>query len=315
MRILVYGAGVLGGYLAHALLRGGNDVTLLARGAWREAIDQSGLIIRHWAQGKTTMDRIQTIESLSDDDIYDIIFVVMQYTQVPAVLPALTANRSGVVVFVGNNMRAREMQAALTGGPPKRVLFGFQSSAGRREGGRIICIRLGGRMTLGSLGGDASAYPVVREAFRGCKYKLVFSDDMDAWLKCHVAFVVPVACIVYACGGNLKRADKGLIDQAIDASSEGYAALEALGIPIRPAGSEEFVRSQRKKCRRMLRVMAKTPVGRLVASDHAMAAAGEMRALSDAFSRLVAQSGVDSPAWEGMCGYLPGGECNGEEGH
>lgn len=304
MRILVYGAGVLGGYLAHVLLRGGNDVTLLARGAWREAIDQNGLVIRHWAQMKTTRDRIDTIESLSADDIYDIIFVVMQYTQAPAVLPALAANRSGIVVFVGNSMSAPETQAALAGGAPKRVLFGFQSSAGRREGGRIVCIRLGGRMTLGSIDGDASAYPAVREAFQGCKYTLIFSDDMNAWLKCHVAFVAPISCVVYACGGDLKKAHKELICQAIDASSEGYAALEALGVAIRPAGSEEFVRSGRKKCYRMLRVMAKTPIGRLVASDHAMAAVNEMRALSDAFDRLVAQSGVDAPAWEGMRRYL-----------
>jgi 2-dehydropantoate 2-reductase len=29
MRVLIYGAGVLGSYLAHALVRGGNDVTIL----------------------------------------------------------------------------------------------------------------------------------------------------------------------------------------------------------------------------------------------------------------------------------------------
>lgn len=32
MKILVYGAGVLGSQLAQVLVRGGNDVTILARG-------------------------------------------------------------------------------------------------------------------------------------------------------------------------------------------------------------------------------------------------------------------------------------------
>ena len=56
MRILVYGAGVLGCELAHVLLQNKkNDVTLLARGEWKERIDQKGLVIRQWAQRKTTV--------------------------------------------------------------------------------------------------------------------------------------------------------------------------------------------------------------------------------------------------------------------
>ena len=246
MRILVYGAGVLGCHLAHALLSGGNDVTLLARGEWKNTINRDGLIIRHWAQLKTTADYIKTIDRLDAEDVFDIIFVVMQYTQVPSVLPDLAANKSGVVVFVGNNMNAIETESALAGGHPKKKVFGFQSTAGRRESGRVVCIRLGGRMTLGSLDADTSAYPLIEKAFRNCSYKLIFSDNMDAWLKCHVAFVVPISFVVYACGGNLKKADRALLNRAIDASSEAYAALEALNIPILPEGSEEFVRSGRK---------------------------------------------------------------------
>ena len=47
MRILVYGAGVLGCELAHVLMQNKkNVVTLLARGEWKEMIDQKGLVIR-----------------------------------------------------------------------------------------------------------------------------------------------------------------------------------------------------------------------------------------------------------------------------
>ena len=37
MRILVYGAGVIGANLAADLVASGRDVTLLARGAWARA--------------------------------------------------------------------------------------------------------------------------------------------------------------------------------------------------------------------------------------------------------------------------------------
>ena len=46
MKILVYGAGVLGCNLARNLLHAGKDVTLLARGNWAEEIRKNGLRIK-----------------------------------------------------------------------------------------------------------------------------------------------------------------------------------------------------------------------------------------------------------------------------
>ena len=46
MKILVYGAGVLGCNLARNLFRAGKDVTLLARGNWAEEIRKNGLRIK-----------------------------------------------------------------------------------------------------------------------------------------------------------------------------------------------------------------------------------------------------------------------------
>ena len=43
MRILVFGAGVLGCNLARNLFRAGKDVTLLARGNWAEEIRKNAM--------------------------------------------------------------------------------------------------------------------------------------------------------------------------------------------------------------------------------------------------------------------------------
>ena len=70
MRILVYGAGVQGCQLAHSLAQNKkNVVTLLARGEWKEVIDQKGLTIRHMLQRKTTVDRMQTTDVLAPEDV------------------------------------------------------------------------------------------------------------------------------------------------------------------------------------------------------------------------------------------------------
>ena len=114
MRILVYGAGVLGCELAHVLLQNKkNDVTLLARGEWKERIDQKGLVIRQWAQRKTTVDRVRTIDVLAPEDFYDLVFVVLQAGQLPDVLPVLKANRSPYFVFVGNDPHAKQVLEAM----------------------------------------------------------------------------------------------------------------------------------------------------------------------------------------------------------
>ena len=42
MKILVFGAGVLGCNLARNMFRAGNDVALLARGRWAEEISKNG---------------------------------------------------------------------------------------------------------------------------------------------------------------------------------------------------------------------------------------------------------------------------------
>ena len=46
MKILVFGAGVLGCNLARNFFRAGKDVKLLARGSWAEEIQKNGLRIK-----------------------------------------------------------------------------------------------------------------------------------------------------------------------------------------------------------------------------------------------------------------------------
>ena len=205
MRILVYGAGVLGCELAHVLLQNKkNDVTLLARGEWKERIDQKGLVIRQWAQRKTTVDRVRTIDVLAPEDFYDLVFVVLQAGQLPDVLPVLKANRSPYFVFVGNDPHAKQVLEAMQR-PADKVAFGFQNTAGRRERDRVVSVHTGVGMTVGGATAPLSGTFRIRlkTAFDGTKYKLTFYSDMDEWLKCHIAFILPVCYVCYACNGDL----------------------------------------------------------------------------------------------------------------
>ena len=63
MKILVYGAGVLGCNLARNLLRAGKDVTLLARGNWAAEIRRNGLRIKDKFSLRTSVSRIPVVLS------------------------------------------------------------------------------------------------------------------------------------------------------------------------------------------------------------------------------------------------------------
>ncbi len=135
MRILVYGAGVLGCNLADNLHQAKNDVTLLARGDWAEQLKQKGLHRKRTFHLKETVSRIPVITQLEPEDCYDVIFVVVRYTQLEGVMEDLRANGTKNIVLVGNNVRPACYAALL---PEKNVMFAFSLSAGHREPERGI---------------------------------------------------------------------------------------------------------------------------------------------------------------------------------
>lgn len=310
MRILVYGAGVQGCELAHRLLQNEkNVVTLLARGEWKKTIEEKGLTIRHWAQCRTTVDRVETVDALAPEDFYDLIFVTMQAGQLPDVLPALKANCSEYIVFIGNQPHARSVLQAMQR-PADKIAFAFQNNAGHREHDRVISVHAGTGMTVG--GATAPLSGVFRQrlqaAFDGVKYRLTFYADMDEWLKCHIAFILPVCYATYACNGDLSRLTAEQRKLILDAAWECCNMLKAAGVPVNDAENTNYYEActpGRKKMERMLLIMAKTPLGRLCAADHAMNGVAEMQYLDEAFEALRNTTSTSMPAWDALRDAMP----------
>ncbi|WP_435921603.1 ketopantoate reductase family protein [Paenibacillus sp. DYY-L-2] len=300
MRVLVYGAGVIGGYLAHVLAAGGNEVTVLARGERADELEKKGLVIRHYFQRKTTVDRVRVIRALEEDEMYDLIFVAMKYTDFPAVLPVLAGNRSRNIVLVGNNTDAQSMQNYLMehSRTPKNIAFGFQVSAGTRKDGVTISIRGGGgQMVLGALDGPIPFKSLIDQAFAKTKYKLVYHDHIDAWLKNHI---IPILALSFATVSHerqmkkIARNDK-LLRQIVAAMDEGFRVLEAEGYPLVPAEQASFIRKHPALLRLGLKIYHFLPVSRLVDGS-----AYEIEALGDRFREWKKRSGVATPNWDAL---------------
>lgn len=150
------------------------------------------------------------------------LFSVMQYGQTRAAFEQLSEINAPVLVLVGNNLSCSEtaeylnehapeqeekFEHGLEHGEKRSVLFGFSAVGGRRENGRVICIQKKGSVfRCGAAGGKApeEAKAALEKALCG-EYKPQWEEDMDAWLKCHAAFILPIAYRSYASGCNLRK--------------------------------------------------------------------------------------------------------------
>ena len=299
MKILVYGAGVLGCNLARNLLRAGKDVTLLARGNWAAEIKQNGLRIKDKFSPRVSISRIPVVTELAPDAMYDVIFVVLRYTQLDSALDTLRENQTKNIVFVGNNVRTGVLAASL---PEKNVLFAFALSAGHREPDQVISIDLK-KITIGQLPDAASNKQLIGQIFCGTKYKVAYEPNMEDYLLCHAAFVMPAAFACYKTDGDLKKLRRNTVylGRVIDANIEGYRAIRNAGHDILPKADADFESEKyRKTCLRFFKLMCATSLGKLCASDHAMNAIDEMSALNRDIKRFFDENGAAYPVWQAL---------------
>lgn len=160
-------------------------------------------------------------------------------------------------------------------------------------------------MTVGGAHGEPSTADkqALTSAFADTGYHLTWAADMDAWYKCHLAFILPIVYLSYALDCDLRRATGKQIKTGLQAVREGYGLLDALGYPILPEDTMEKLHGFKGALSYvLLRLMAKTTIGELAATDHCRNAVTELEALDTAFAALRERGlGFPMPHWD-TCG-------------
>lgn len=81
MKILVYGAGAIGGYLGAILSAAGEDVTLVARGAQYEALSSRGILLEGPKSGRPDPIKVRAVRPGEEKPPYDLVFVTLKSHQ------------------------------------------------------------------------------------------------------------------------------------------------------------------------------------------------------------------------------------------
>ena len=300
MKILVYGAGVIGTLYAARLQDGGNHVTVVARGQRLADIRRYGLALEDIVGRVRSTTRVDTTEQLGPNDQYDFALITVRRDQVASVVPDFMANHGiPTLVFMLNNPTGSSDLAQVLG--RDRVLLGFPGAGGTRDGQRVRYAMIAQQpTTLGELDGQRTArLRRLVETFRQCGFPTTTSSDMGGWLKAHAFFVTAVSGAIYMVGGDCHRLseDKATVVLMVKGVREGYSAVRALGLSVEPFALRVlFTWVPLAFAIYYWRRFFASEMADYVFGRHARAASREMRELANDCRTLLGKSGVEAPA-------------------
>ena len=236
MRILIVGAGALGGLMGAYLSRAGEDVTLLeVNQARARLLSEAGLHIARVGVDETTIP-VHAVTSLEGVAPFDLVFVAVKtYQTADAVRAALVATTPRTLFFsLQNGLGNAEAIAALVG--EERVLCGVTYHSIEHAGPGRLRYRAGIKpMQIAAVcGGATPEAEMIGEAFRraGFETNVVANVDHALWQKLlHNAVVNPTSAITGLTCREL-LADEDLVAFMRDLCAEIVAVMRAHGVPI-----------------------------------------------------------------------------------
>lgn len=304
MKILIYGAGVIGSIFAGKLARPKNDVavTILARGKRFEELKNDGIALANPKTMKVEQATVDVIDTLLPNDRYDYIIVAMQRTQVDDILPVLSQNCTKNIMFVVNTAGGYDKWVTAVG--KDRLMIGFPSAGGERKDGKVYYFvgkgiqRIFQTTTFGEYSGEKTKrVDTLIKIFNQAKIPAVFCRDMDAWQKTHVALVTNIANALYGFDcDNLKFGRSyNAVMLMIRGIQEGRQVLRKNGITPTPR-KLFWLDMPQSVLALFFSVFMRTTLAETTMAKHCAAAKSEMIFLQQEFDELITKSGIAAPA-------------------
>ncbi len=309
MKVLVFGAGVIGTMHAWAFERAGHTVSLLVRPG-REDRWANGLALRILdgrgprQEESKVLYRPRIVTSFEPEDGYELIVDAVRHTQAEAVLPGIVANRgNAVVLFFHQSWRGLDaIDRALT---KEQYVLGMPRAGGVLSRG-VLDGAFEGKVDLGTSTCGGSTTPVVEGAarknldfvaglFRPAGFDVESPENMEHWYWVHFASTaVYTGAIAKAGSYDAFAQDKTAIREALLAGREAMDVCEARGVDLRTIPDAKVFASPPLVAAPLMRRALAQPITRRM-SQTAPEYASEFRAIFDEVLDTARQLNVPTP--------------------
>ncbi len=282
MRILIFGAGVIGSLYAALLAEAGFDVSVYARGRRLESLRQDGLLYKSNAEIRKAP--VKVLSKLEAGDLYDLVFLTVRENQLHTALEELRQNISPTIVTMVNSLETYDSWDAICGAG--RIIPAFPGAGGGFDGNVLdaaLTPRLIQPTTIGKTGGrEKDLARILHRARIPCQ----IVPDMHAWQLCHLAMVVPIADAYYeAADPEHAGRDAALMRKIAKQIRDNLSAIAARKIRLSPGKMQAFRLLPTPLVGWILRFVFQSSFGDRFMYRHSMRAPDEMRQLHEQFYR------------------------------
>ena len=197
MRLLIYGAGVIGSLYAVLFKEAGYDTTIYARGHRLDILQNQGLLYKK--NNKIKKIDIIVLDQLNDDDMYDFIFLTVRENQLYQALIELKSNKSKTIITMVNSLDNYEIWENIVG--KGRIMPAFPGAGGTITNGTLdasLTPRFIQPTTFSEISGKKTKRAEqLSQIFKHAHIPFQQVNDMHIWQLCHLGMVVPLADAYY----------------------------------------------------------------------------------------------------------------------
>lgn len=222
MKMLILGAGAIGGYVGGRLHQSGADVTFLVRPARQQAIQRNGLVIKS-TKGDVTQ-KVKTVLGANEGGPYDIVLLTSKAydldSAIAAIAPAVGANTT--VVPLLNGMRHLELLDAKFG--KDKVVGGLaRVGVAMSADGVIHHTSPFAAISFGERDGKPARQSLVeldravkKSGIDGGLNSNIVQDLWDKWIM--LCSLAATNCLMRGSSGDILEADEGraLVMETVD---------------------------------------------------------------------------------------------------